>query len=133
MALMFRPSQRYRPDRPGQSGELDLLLISIDISRDFVMAAQAATHAASILLALCGDADAASMSVTISTYQYVVACASGRLRGRDDFSNTVTGRRQALRPIALPYRHPSHGAVARLRGAVSSRPWTGRRGDWSDM
>jgi len=51
------------------------------------MAAPAATHATVILLALRGDADAASLTVNITTYQYVAACASGRLRGRDDVSN----------------------------------------------
>jgi len=57
------------------------------------MAAQAATRATAILLAQRGDADAASMSVTITTYQDVAACASGRLRGRDAF--LITLRREA--------------------------------------
>ena len=64
------------------------------------MAAPAATHATVILLALRGDADAASLTVNITTYQYVAACASGRLRGRDDVSNDFWVKLQAFRTIA---------------------------------
>jgi hypothetical protein len=66
-------------------------LNAIEITRDFVMAAQAATRASQILGALRVMLARHRRSNIAVCYQDVAVCVGGRLRGRDEFLNASRG------------------------------------------